>query len=361
MTSLASETDSFEDALRACLEAICDLTGWPVGHALITKKGDSSELVSTAVWHEAWPGAAARLREATESLIFRSGVGLPGTILASGEPVWVPDADNNLNFPRKGLGFEAAFGFPVKSEGKILAILEFFTQSAAAPDPDLLLMVRTVGEQVARVLERKRTEAHQRLLVNELNHRVKNTLAIVQSIASQTFKGEAIAAAVRQAFESRLAALASAHDLLTAENWEAAPLREVVDKSGFGCGAPAGRVTVEGPDIRVQPRTAVSIAMALHELWTNAVKYGALSGDSGRIAVRWQISDSRAGKRLQLRWQEQGGPPVVPPARRGFGSRLIERGLAAELGARAELNFHPAGLLFTLDMPLPDSDGEERG
>lgn len=355
ITSMAAETGSFEEALEACLAAICQLTGWPVGHALVLKPGAPPELVSTGIWHEAEPEAAAALREATLRHRFVSGVGVPGRMLATGEPTWVSDTETEALFVRKGLGFGAAFGFPVKSEGRIIAALEFFSHGRASPDPDLLLTVRTLGEQVGRVLERKRTEAHQRLLVNELNHRVKNMLAVIQSIAQQTFRGEAAAPEALTAFESRLGALASAHELLTGRNWEAASLAEVVGKAATGCGLTEGRIEAEGEDVEVAPRTAVSIAMALHELCTNAVKYGALSTDGGRIAVRWSVSGAGDGRRLSLSWTEEGGPPVLPPARRGFGSRMIERGLAAELGGTVELLFRPEGVICRIDAPLPEA------
>jgi PAS domain S-box-containing protein len=361
ITSMAAETGSFEEALSACLAAICQLTGWPVGHALVLKRGGPPELVSTGVWHEAEPGCADALRAATERTSFREGTGVPGRILASGEPAWVSDTESDPFFARKGLGFGAAFGFPVKSEGRIIATLEFFSHATAPPDADLMLTVRTLGEQVGRVLERKRTEEHQRLLLNELNHRVKNTLAVIQSIASQTFRGDSATPAARQAFESRLAALAGAHDLLTGRTWEAAPLSQVIERAGIGCGAGPGRVRIEGEDVELPPRTAVSIAMALHELCTNAVKYGALSNDSGTVSVHWSLSAGGAGRRLRLEWSEQGGPPVAPPARRGFGSRMIERGLASELGGTVALEFRPEGVRCLVDAPLPAvGDEDER-
>ena len=353
ITSMAAETASFEDALRACLGAICQLTGWPIGHALTLRKSGQAELVSSGIWYEAEPGAAEALKVATASLRFTAGVGVPGMILESGEPAWVADTGSHPAFVRKGLGFGAAFGFPIKSEGRIIAALEFFTHGTAQPDSDLLLTVRTLGEQVGRVLERKRTEEHQRLLLNELNHRVKNTLAVIQSIASQTFRGEAAKPEAREAFESRLTALASAHDLLTSESWQAASLRQVVAEAATGCGAVEGRTRIDGEDLRVPPRTAVSIAMALHELCTNAVKYGALSNDRGTVTVSWEVRRESEGQRLHLVWCERGGPPVTPPERRGFGSRMIERGLAAELGGTVELQFRPEGLCCLVDAPLP--------
>jgi two-component sensor histidine kinase len=235
-------------------------------------------------------------------------------------------------------------------------VLEFFARNASEPDPDLLLTVRTLGEQVGRVLERKRTEEHQRLLINELNHRVKNTLAIVQSIAAQTLKGDEVGPETRRALESRLAALAAAHDLLTTENWETASLSQVIAKAGLGCGASDERFAIGGPDLRLEPQTAVSVAMAIHELCTNAVKYGALSSDSGTISITWDIKQERDGKRLHLVWRESGGPPVSAPSRRGFGTRLIERGLAADLGGTARIEFLADGVVCTVEAPLPDDE-----
>ncbi|HLL59493.1 MAG TPA: HWE histidine kinase domain-containing protein [Allosphingosinicella sp.] len=361
VTRMAADTGSFEDALRSCLQAICEVGEWPVGHALVMAKGSRSELVSTGIWHDAVPGISTSLREATTRIRFTPGVGLPGAALQSGEPTWMGDSEASPNFLRKGLGFGAAFAFPVKSEGKIIAVLEFFTRSAAPPDADLMMTARALGEQVGRVIERKRTEDHQRLLVNELNHRVKNTLAVVQGIAAQTFRGEAAQVEARAAFDSRLAALASAHDVLTAENWEAASLYEIVEKTGLGCGADEKRVRIGGPELLIDPRTAVSLAMALHELCTNAVKYGALSTEGGVVGVSWTISQEEGAQRLTLCWQESGGPPVAPPASRGFGSRMIERALASELGGSARLDFHPDGVRCVVEAALPEASGGSTG
>jgi PAS domain S-box-containing protein len=350
LTSLAAETNSFEDALRACLEAICHVTHWPVGHALILKGGGVSELVSAGVWHEEEKGIAGPLKEVTSAIAFTPGIGLPGRVLETGEPHWVSNADEDESFLRKGLGFRAAFAFPVKSEGRIIAVLEFFSCDEVQPDAELMLTVRTLGDQVGRVLERKRMEEHQRLLINELNHRVKNSLAIVQSVASQTFKGEAADPAAREAFNDRLAALAAAHDVLTEQNWESASLHDVVRKTGAGCGAAEGRVNIEGPELRLEPRTAVALAMALHELCTNAVKYGSLSNERGTVDIKWRVDDEHG---LRLEWIERGGPPVAEPGKRGFGSRMIERALASELRGNVELQFLAEGLRCVVEAPLP--------
>jgi len=209
--------------------------------------------------------------------------------------------------------------------------------------------LRMVGTNVDAT-ERRRAEDHQRLLVNELNHRVKNTLAIIQGIAQQTFRGSDVPPARREAFEGRLSALSAAHNLLTRENWETASIREVIEAAV----APYrgdGRVAIDGPDMRVPPRTAVSLALAIHELGTNAAKYGALSGSAGTVSVRWQAEDGRLG----LIWRESGGPPVASPTTRGFGTRMIERALAAELGGEATIEFRPEGLVCSVGAPLSDA------
>ncbi len=198
------------------------------------------------------------------------------------------------------------------------------------------------------ITERKRAEEHQRLLINELNHRVKNTLAVVQSITHQTLRNGGADASVRTNLEGRLAALAAAHDLLTRENWTSASLREIVSDAVAPFCADA-RCTVEGPELRLNPKTAVSLALGIHELATNAAKYGALSTGTGRIAVSWRTEADR----LQLEWRETGGPVVQPPTTRGFGTRLIERGLASELGGTVTLGFDPSGVVCRIDAPIP--------
>jgi two-component sensor histidine kinase len=183
------------------------------------------------------------------------------------------------------------------------------------------------------------------LLIGELNHRVKNTLAIVQSIVFQTLRGTELTE-LRDALTSRLHALGSAHDVLTRENWEGAQLDDIVR----GAIAPHGgsdRFTVSGPAVRLTPSLSVLIAMLLHELATNAVKYGALSVDGGSVAIAWEVRDDH----LSLRWAERGGPAVAPPTRQGFGSRLLESSTVT-VGGKAELDFTPEGLRALIELPL---------
>jgi PAS domain S-box-containing protein len=198
------------------------------------------------------------------------------------------------------------------------------------------------------ISQRKKAEEHQRLLINELNHRVKNTLAIVQGLAQQSFKGHQVPESVRRAFDGRLAALSAAHNILTDRNWEAASLVQIVEDTVSPHRVKEERIVAEGPDILIPPKTAVSLALALHELATNAAKYGALSVAAGRIEIRWRHEDGQ----LRLVWRESGGPEVEPPTTRGFGTRMIERGLAADLGGAVKIDFRRDGVVCTIDANL---------
>jgi len=196
-------------------------------------------------------------------------------------------------------------------------------------------------------------ETRQRLLINELNHRVKNTLASVQSIARQTLREGQTATAARELLQDRIMAMSVAHDILTRESWEGASVHDIV----FGAiqpfiGPDAPRFRVSGPAGRLGPSAALALALALHELSTNAVKYGALSTSEGRVDIVWGPSED--GRSVKLRWKERGGPPVTPPTRKGFGSRLLDGGLAADLGGRPTLLFAPDGVEAVVPIALSD-------
>lgn len=198
--------------------------------------------------------------------------------------------------------------------------------------------------------ERKRAEEHRTLLVNEMNHRVKNTLASVQSIAHQTLRSSHTPGQMAEIFTGRLLALASAHDVLTQESWEGAGLRKIVEVALAPFDGP--RIVHDGPDARLDARAALALGMALHELATNASKYGALSNETGAVRLTWQVEPSAGASLLSLEWREAGGPPVLSPRRRGFGSHLLTRGVGAELNGAADLEFAPAGVVFRITAPI---------
>jgi PAS domain S-box-containing protein len=204
------------------------------------------------------------------------------------------------------------------------------------------------------VTEARLAEKRQRLLVNELNHRVKNTLATVQSLAYQTTRGKTAMALVDD-FLARLMALSAAHDVLTRESWEAADLQDIVQQAIRPYELPQRqRFVVDGCAVRVSPRASLAISMALHELATNAVKYGALSTDTGEVAIRWKIVNDELA---QLEWAESGGPPVVEPSRHGFGSRLLQRGLVGDLGASPTLTYAPEGVTCAFKIMTSKEEG----
>lgn len=191
-------------------------------------------------------------------------------------------------------------------------------------------------------------QEHQAFLLEELNHRVKNTLAVVQSLAKQTFRSDAGLDVARGVFDERLRALAGAHTLLTRSNWENAQLRDVVEQAVQVCGDSSARVLCSGPEVLLSPKQALSIAMALHELCTNASKHGALCGGTGNIRLIWALENAE----LKLEWRERDGPAVVQPQRRGFGSTLLERVLPRDVNGSATLAFSPEGVVYQLVIPM---------
>jgi len=219
-------------------------------------------------------------------------------------------------------------------------------------DGDEVTGIFVQGQDVTEVVEAAR---RQDLLISELNHRVKNTLAVVQSLASQSFRDIEAATGARQTFEERLAALAGAHNLLTDATWQTTSLESVVRKAtGAAAGSDASRIAVSGPDVALSPRLTVALSVALHELTTNAIKYGALSNATGTIAIAWSRRSDDSDY-LALDWSEAGGPPVMATGRKGFGTRLIERGLAAEYGSEAKIEFREGGLHCHIALYVPEA------
>nr|WP_246802742.1 sensor histidine kinase [Ensifer sp. ENS02] len=181
-------------------------------------------------------------------------------------------------------------------------------------------------------------------MVGELNHRVKNTLATVNSLAEQTLKSSETPEAFAQAFNTRLLVLAKAHDLLTREAWQAVNLSDIA-QTVLTAWIEDGRVSIQGAAIRIDPKKALALSMAFNELLTNAIKHGSLSNQVGRVALSWQCQEV-----CSILWEERGGPPTSEPDRQGFGLRVLNRGLAHELGYPVELRFEPDGLRCTMSM-----------
>lgn len=235
---------------------------------------------------------------------------------------------------------------PVYANGRIR---QWDVNSALTVDVDgnpigLHAVVRDVTEQRA-------FEDQQRLLINELNHRVKNTLALVQGLAMQSFKQNRTVGEGQDIFQARLRMLAAAHDLLTQEKWEGATVGALVADATAPYASPAGRITAHGDHVVLAPQAAISLVMALHELSTNAAKYGALSAPEGKIAISWTLDKRRL---FSFLWQETGGPPASIPERQGFGLRMIERALSADLEGKVTIDFEPGGIICRITAKLPE-------
>jgi PAS domain S-box-containing protein len=259
------------------------------------------------------------------------------------EAAFAGDSESNFEicFRRKdGNTFWAAF-FVSPIRDKTGAVVQHFA---------------SFGDVTKHVQEEDRL----RFLLDELNHRTQNTLATVQAIAVQTLRGAADKDVV-DSFEGRILALAKAHSLLGRKHWEAVSLRDVIDQilQPFGLNdRRVARFSVQGDDVRLQPKAALTLAMVFHELASNAVKHGALSNAAaGQIDIASQVEPTPQGDRMRLRWQESGGPPVTPPRRKGFGSRLIERGLAQDVDGEVRLDYEPGGVICQITMPVSPKVG----
>jgi PAS domain S-box-containing protein len=207
------------------------------------------------------------------------------------------------------------------------------------------------------ITARKQSESHHGLLMSELDHRLKNALVSVQSIARQTIRNSASLDQFQKVFNARLMALSQTHNLLTMGEWRSAPLRKIVMMELLPYDAEESqRITIAGDEVQLNSKQALALGLSFHELATNAGKYGALSVPNGKLDVSWHVTTLNDGAVLQLRWIESGGPVVEEPGKRGFGSQLIERGLMSELEANVQLEFHPDGVRFILKLPLDPTD-----
>lgn len=247
------------------------------------------------------------------------------------------------------LGIRVLANVPIVVRGRLAAVMFIHHDQAHAWTPQEIAFIRTVADRTQAAIARVQAEEQQAVLNIELSHRLKNTLALVQSIAVQTLRNTSDVDAAREALSQRLVALGKAHDILLAAGHESAEVSEVVRGALSPHADAAERFRFEGPAFRIGPSPALSLTLTLHELATNAAKYGALVNPDGRIAVTWALEHAEGEAVFRLDWTESGGPPVTLPSRKGFGTRLIERGLS---GGSATSDYRPEGLACTLTAPL---------
>jgi PAS domain S-box-containing protein len=319
--------------------------------------------------HGAAPSLPDSFNRAIDGLAVGAAAGAGATSARGRKAVIVTDIATDAHWQaHRGLArrhrLRACWSAPiVAKDNRVLGVFAIYYPQPRAPDARDLQVMEVLSRTAAIAIEAKRAERQERLLVEELSHRVKNTLATAQSLATQTLGKSASPEGFATAFSGRLAALARAHTLLANHGWTRAGLHELIREQLAGYHpADEAIVTIEGDDVSLEPSAALALGLTLHELATNAAKHGALASPAGSIEIGAQVGTGSRGGRLTLTWRERGGPPIGAPPRRGFGLTLIERGLPYQLRGRVALDFRRAGLHCTIDLPVAggavrDDDG----
>lgn len=311
--------------------------------------GDVDPVAETITTHRDWTAGGARPLGGT--VRFRD-YGSYVDDLKAGQVVVVNDAREDTRTRENALGLEArsarAFvNAPVIERGIFVAMLFVCTAHARSWTDEEVQFIRDVAYRLRSAIERLRAVEQQEILNGELAHRIKNTLSVVQAIAMQTLARSTDPAVIGE-FSARLKALSSAHDVLLTRSWSAAGLHQLIESAleTFAL----DRVSIVGPDLGIGSRTAMSLSLLIHELATNAVKYGALSVEEGSILIEWAILETDVRPVLEMTWTERGGPPAVEPTKRGFGSRIIRMGLTGSGGVK--LDYASGGLTVEMTAPL---------
>jgi two-component sensor histidine kinase len=254
----------------------------------------------------------------------------------------------------EALSARAFVGVPVLENGRLVAVVFVNSSHARRWTSAELAFIKEVADRARTAVERARSEAaladtaeHLKLMVLELKHRVKNSLAIVQSIAAQSLRGDVTLSQAREAFMQRVSALAVAHDIITRDQWEDLSLDEVARGVLEPLVGGSERLILAGPRFALKPTSGLALALAFHELGTNALKYGALSVPTGHVAIHWAAVAPNS-RDVLIRWSEHNGPTVTPPTKQGFGTRLLTRALASELGGQVTLEYPQAGVVCTI-------------
>lgn len=342
----ARTTNSVVAVLRSCTR---DLIGAD-GVAVILKQGDECHYIAEDAISPLWQGRHFPVSEC-----------LSGWVMTHGKTAVVADILKDARVPQEAYSetFVRSAALVPIGRPEAIAALGAYWRHRDAPTASSVGLLEALGRAASTAFENLRlmqslqaSREHEKLLANELNHRLQNTFTVVSALAFQTLKGEGASLdAARDRFLSRLDAIAAAHRRLVTDTGSS-DIASIVAGAVDPLNPQLSQVKISGPEVMLRAPTATSLTLGLHELATNALKYGALSVPSGSIKIKWSIEPGERGKILKLVWRESGGPLVRRPSRRGFGTRMIEGSLAHELGAAVSIKFEPAGIVAHLTAEL---------
>lgn len=342
-----SEARSAEDVAAVVRSAARRISGAD-GVCFVLREGDECRYLDEDAIGPLWKGRRFPMSQC-----------ISGWAMLNGRTAVVPDVFADDRIPRDSYAptfVKSLVMTPVRAADPIAAIGAYWA-AARPPTAEEIVKLEMIARATATALENVRlinslqdALARRDFLIRELDHRVKNNLAAVRSIAQQTLRTARTPEAFNEALVGRLDALSRAYDLIARERTGETGLREVLQQSLPG--RHGAQISLDGPELRLSPQTAVNFQLAFHELATNAARHGALASEDGRVEVSWRIDRAPEPPWLVLSWREWGGPLVMAPQKRGFGLRLVESALARGLGGRASLAFDPDGLRYELSAPL---------
>jgi len=305
--------------------------------------------------HGAAPSLPNAYNQAIDGVEIGPSVGSCGTAAFRNEPVYVSDISTDplwVDFKdlARSHGLKACWSTPIRSgSNSVLGTFALYHHEIRSPTPQEKEIVALTTRLAGLAIEQEQNRSQRQLLVDELTHRVKNLLTVVLAISSSTLRGHTEEAAYKT-FQERLIALSKAQDLLTKSGWSSVDLHELVKSTVAPFIPDAKRLAVEGPGAKIPARLTLSFALLLHELCTNASKHGALTTENGRISIKWAYSRHNEDRKFLFSWSEAGGPPVGPPGRLGFGSRLIKMAFAAD-GGEGKTDYKVDGFSYEVALP----------
>lgn len=353
---------SLSDTLERLTRSVEDYSGGKMLASVLLMDADGRHLR-----HGAAPSLPADYNRGIDGVEIGPSVGSCGTAAFRKEPVYVTDIERDplwADYRELALshGLKACWSTPILSKtSAVLGTLALYHREPRAPGPEEKEVVDLMVRIAAIAIEHEQDRRQRQLLVQELIHRVKNTLTVVLSIASSTLRSCTDKAGY-QAFEDRLIALAKTQDLLTQSSWSSVDVHELVTNIAVTpFSGRQARFCVDGPPTHIPARLTLAFALSLHELCTNAAKYGALTTENGRILINWgDTGNGSEARKFVFRWCEIGGPAVVAPSHRGFGSRMIKQAFASDADARADVEYRPEGLVCEISFPLAQTSPDDR-